>query len=549
MAFALFCAIAANADIRFKNIFQNNMLLQANEENLIAGKADAPAQEVTLTVKAVSKDGKVVEKTLKTKSDKNKRWMVKIPAFPKRTNIELTASADGKSVKIGNIITGELWLTSGQSNMEWHFGNASVDASFREKYMQDADSLNGDIRMIKANNTILPEQIDEIMGDWRVIDGRHIRHSSTTQVGYIFASIISKALDTPVGIVNASWGGSRIEPWISKDAFLNSETCRPIYERQMAGVEDYVKLRENYLKNYPKWLEENPTGHLQNKNRDTRPRLPSDVVSDNRVPSCMYNAMIHGVAPLSPKGVLWYQGESNANEPYEYGELKKLLVSSWRKHFRRNFHFYYIELAAFTNTQNNPVQYGSWGAIREAQAEVLDLPNTGVVTSVDDGGSVISGQGDIHPPHKELISKRLAKLALAQVYKKGKASHAISPAYKSMKIDGNKIIIELTNAEGLQIMHQPKINSSKEVPLNIPEKITGFAIRGENPRDWKYADVEIKNGKLIVSSPEVASPKAVRYAWGSWPLACLKNKYDLPLRPFSTDNGMYVDYNRQKPVK
>ena len=192
------------------------------------------------------------------------------------------------------------------------------------------------------------------------------------------------------------------------------------------------------------------------------------------------------------------------------------------------------------------MHFGSWGGIREAQAEVLELPNTGVASSADNGGSKLGGRGDIHPPHKEFICGRLANLALAQVYKKGALSRAVSPSYKSMKIEGDKIVIELDNAEGLALCAHPAINSPESETPPPAEKITGFAIRGENPRDWKWADVEIKNGKLIVSSPEVSEPKAVRYGWCNWPLISLKNKYGLPLRPFSTDGGAYLDYNRKK---
>ena len=537
----MFAAVCANADIRFKNIYQNNMVLQANEENWVAGKTDAKGQ-VEVQILAKSNDGKTLDKTLKAKVDKNGGWAVKTPKFPKRTTLEIIAKNEsGETARISNAITGELWLGSGQSNMEWHFGNSTVDRDFLKKYEEDADASKGDIRIFTANRFVLPEPIDEVVGDWRIIDGKNLRHG-ISQICYIFASQISKALDTPVGVINSSWGGSRIEPWISKEAFKTSgvsfNSANNAEFKSWKEYEDftsnYAKLRDDYIKRYPKWIEDNPTGHLQNKNRASRPQMPIDVLSNDHNPSNKFNSMICGVAPLSPKGVLWYQGESNAGQPYFYGDLLKLMVSSWREHFKRDFHFYYVDLAAYTQTQRDPVQYGSWGGIREAMAEVLELPKTGVATTIDSGGSKMNGQGDIHPPHKELISTRLANLALAEVYKKGNPKAARSPRYAGeFKVEGNKLIVKIANAEGLRKMEGK-------------EKLTGFAIRGENPRDWKWADAEIKGDTIILSSPEVAEPKAARYAWASWPLVSVESKHGLPLMSFSTDNGAYVDWNRQK---
>lgn len=531
----------ANADIRFKNIYQNNMVLQAGEENAIAGKTN-PEEAVELSVLAKSKDGKTVQKTLKTKADKLGKWTVKIPPFPKRTNLELTAkNASGESARISNIITGELWLGSGQSNMEWHFGNNTVEKEYLEKYQKDADTTNGDVRIFTANRFTLPEAIDEVCGDWRIIDGKNLRHG-VSQICYIVASQLSKALDTPVGFINSSWGGSRIEPWISKEAFKSSgvsfnssnNTEFKNWQEYEEFTSNYAKLREEYVKNFPKWIEQNPTGHLQNQNRASRPQMPIDILANDHNPTNKYNSMICGVAPLSPKGVLWYQGESNAGQPYFYGDLLKLMVNSWRKHFKRDFHFYYVDIAAINDNQNQPVHHGSWGGIRETMAEVLELPKTGVATSIDSGGSKMLGIHDIHPPHKELVSTRITKMALADVYKKGSPKAARSPRYSGeFKVEGNKLIVKIANAEGLR-----KIQGK--------EKLTGFAIRGENPRDWKWADAEIKGDTIILSSPEVSEPKAARYAWANRPLISVESKHGLPMLSFSTDNGAYIDWGRQK---
>lgn len=526
---AFLATLAASAQVRFKNIYQNHMVLQADEPNVIAGRAE-PGQPVEVSVTAEN-GGAAMEKKFSAKAGKDGRWSVSIPAYPKRTKLEITASSGGASAKISDVLTGQLWLASGQSNMEWNFSAPTVSREFLEFAKKEADSTNGDVRIFTTRHVILPEAIDEVTGDWKVINGNELRHG-ISQICFFFASKISKALDTPVGVINSSWGGSRIEPWISKEAFLGSKECKFLWNRFQADCDNFDSMRSNYIKNFPKWLEDNPNWNLQNKNSSSRPRQPQDVLSDNRSPSCMYNAMISGIAPLSPRGVLWYQGESNAGQPHEYGDLIKLMVTSWRKHFKRDFPFYYVELAAFTQTQTQPVENRDrWGSIREAQAEVLTLPKTGVATSADSGGSP-GNQGDIHPPRKDMISTRLANLALAEVYGKGSAKAAKSPSYKGYKKDGSKIVIEIDNPEGLR----PMAGSEK--------KLTGFAIRGDGSKQWKWADAEIKGDKIIVSNPEISKPEAVRYGWASWPLLSVESRHGLPLRPFSTDKGSLSDFGK-----
>ncbi len=532
------------AEIRFKNIYQDNMVLQANEPNIIAGRSDANSG-VELILNAKAKNGKNVQKSFKTKADKNGMWAVKIPAFPKRTDLELTAKNDsGESAKITNVVTGELWLGSGQSNMEWYFDRPTIEKEFLERHQKIADELKGDVRVFITASMHFTKPLNEVGGrvGWRIVDGKNLK-TSGSQICIIFAGQLAKALDTPVGIIDSSWGGSRIESWIPKSAFVENNLVFgwegknytwADYEKE---INNYAKIRDQYINEFAEWFEKYPSRELQGKNSKTCPKKPIDEFSIDQLPGKRYNAKIHGIAPLAPKGVLWYQGESNAGEPFLYGEQLKALVTSWRKLFKRDFYFYYVDLAALNDTQKEPVQYYSWGGIREAMTEVLELPKTGVATSIDSGGSKMQGQGDIHPPHKEFISTRLANLALAEVYKKGNPVHARSPRYSGeFKVEGNKLTVKITNADGLRKMDRA-------------EKLTGFAIRGENPRDWKWADAEIKDDTIVLSSPEVAEPKAARYAWASWPLVSVESSHGLPLLSFSTDNGAYVDWNKQPRAK
>ena len=533
------CALASSAyDVRFKNIYQSRMVLQAGKANEVAGRSD-PDASIAVTGEAV-RPGAAAEKiSLRVKADSTGRWSVKLPVFPKRTTLKLTCS-DGKTSKtIDDVVFGELWLCSGQSNMEWNFNANTIPADYLAKCRASVPAFKGDIRTIVTERNCLVTECDEIGGNWNRIDVPDDIRRAGSQFGYLFAQLISKALDTPVGIIDSSVGGSRIEPWIPVSAFKESnvpfhtQDHRPFrWAEYQKAIGNFAADRADYIARRSKWISDNPSNELRNRNRDTMPQPPIDVLATDHMPAKFFNGKICGLSPLKPAGVLWYQGCSNDGEPYEYGELVKLMVTSWRRFFRTDFPFYYVELAAINDPQNEPVQRWSWGGIREAQAEVLSLPKTGVITSADAGGSDMLGPGDIHPPCKKMIAERAAKLVLAEVYGKGNPVSARSPYYSGVsKAEGGKFRVKIANADGLRLM------SGKT-------KIDGFAIRGEKKDDWKWANAELKGDEIILSSPEVPEPKAVRYGWARRPRLTLESAHGLPLRPFSTDHGSTLDYGK-----
>ena len=533
------CAAAASAyDVRFKNIYQSHMVLQAGKANEVAGRSD-PGASVSVTGEA-TRPGAAAEKiALRAKADKTGRWTVTLPALPRRTVLKLTCS-DGKTSKtIDDVVFGELWLCSGQSNMEWNFNANTIPADYLKACRESVPAFKGDIRTIVTERNCLVSECDEIGGTWNRIDEPdHLRRAGS-QFGYLFAQLISKALDTPVGIIDSSVGGSRIEPWIPEFAFKESnvpfhtQDHRPYrWDGYRAAIGTFAEDRAAFIARRSQWLSDNPSNDLRNRNRDTMPQPPLDVLGQDHLPAKFFNGKICGLAPLKPAGVLWYQGCSNESEPYEYGELAKLLVTSWRRHFKTDFPFYYVELAAINEPQREPVQKWSWGGIREAQAEVLALPKTGVITSADAGGSRALGEGDIHPPCKRMIAGRAAKLVLAEVYGKGDPVAARSPYYAGVsKAEGGKFRVKIANADGLRLM------AGKE-------KIDGFAIRGEKRDAWKWADARIEGDEIVLSSPEVPNPVAVRYGWARRPRLTLESAHALPLRPFSTDHGSTLDYGK-----
>jgi len=235
------------------------------------------------------------------------------------------------------------------------------------------------------------------------------------------------------------------------------------------------------------------------------------------VPTRLYNAMIHPLEPYGLAGVLWYQGESNADSSRvgDYGALIQAMVTSWRAGFQNpNLPFYYVELANFMKPQPGPVEWKSWAYIREQQGKVLALPHTGVATAIDVGEA-----RDIHPEDKKTVANRLVAMALNDIY--AKPSLCRSPEYVSSKVENGKVVIQLANADGLR---------------SRTEKIGGFAIAGtDNQWVWAESVKILPNGVLEVSCAQVPAPVAVRYAWASNPVISLENSAGLPLRPFRTD--------------
>jgi sialate O-acetylesterase len=253
------------------------------------------------------------------------------------------------------------------------------------------------------------------------------------------------------------------------------------------------------------------------------PIKPNQNFGVNR-PSVLYNGMINPLLSYGIKGAIWYQGESNAERAYQYRALFKSLIEDWRSAWGQgNFPFIFVQLANFKRTEKLPKD-DSWAELREAQLMALELPNTGMAVTIDIGDAV-----DIHPKNKQDVGKRLALNALAKVY--GKDVAFSGPLYKSMKIDGSKIIIEFTN-------------TNKGLKIKGDRELKGFAIAGSDKK-FVWANAKIDGEKVIVWNSEIKNPVAVRYAWAANPICNLYNGADLPASPFRTDEWKGKTYGKK----
>ena len=249
---------------------------------------------------------------------------------------------------------------------------------------------------------------------------------------------------------------------------------------------------------------------------DVLPQLPTQSNSPNR-PTLIYNAMISPILPYTIKGVIWYQGESNADRPYQYQQLFPLLINDWRSKWGEgNFPFYFVQIANYAATDQPPA--ADWPALREAQLKTLSLPNTGMAVTID-----IGDNNRIHPQNKQEVGRRLSLIARAKTY--GEDIPYSGPIYKSQKIAGSKIEIAFTQTNGGLVAKG--------------DTLKGFVIAGADKKFYR-ANAIILGNKVIVSSPDVASPVAVRYAWANNPACNLYNGAGLPASPFCTDDCVWV---------
>jgi sialate O-acetylesterase len=452
-----------HADVTLPSVIGSNMVLQRDRELPIWGWADA-GEEVTVTFSGARQS---------TQAGADGKWSVKLPAMKaSSTPAELTI-AGKNTVRLDNILVGEVWLCSGQSNMEW---TVQVSDNPTEEI---AAADHPRIRHIKIPHTPADKPQSNVKSNgWEVCTPKTV--PAFTAVGYYFALNLQKELDVPIGLIGSNWGGTRIEPWTTPDGFKAVPALK--------GIAD--KLDE-----FPS---KNAKGEI-----------------NHQTPLALYNGMIAPLVPYAIRGALWYQGESNNGEGMLYAEKMKALITGWRKLWNdESLPFYFVQLAPFNygNDKSGVNLAGIW----EAQTASLAIPHTGMAVTVD-----IGNIKDIHPRNKQDVGKRLALWALAKNYGKSDLVYS-GPLYESMSVEGNKVRLKFKHLGGGLVARDGK-------PLSW------FAVAGED-RKFVPALATIEGDTVVVHAAEVSSPVAVRYGWHQTAEPNLSNKAGLPASPFRTDN-------------
>ncbi|MEN9574794.1 MAG: hypothetical protein RL514_2649 [Verrucomicrobiota bacterium] len=500
-------AVSAHADVKLPAIFGDHMVLQRDQKVPVWGWADE-GEKVT-----VEFAGQKAETTAK-----GGKWSVSLAALKASgTGAKFTVSGKNK-VEFSDVVVGEVWFCSGQSNMEW-----SVAAS-KDKDKEIAAGNHPLIRHIKIPRvTAATVQDDVKAGPWQAAATNTV--GNFTAVGYFFAREIQKELGVPIGLIGCNWGGTRIEPWTPPVGFQSVPALKADFADKLATFparnpvtipETQPVLNAEGKPVFDKLGKPTTKPVLDDKGKQKqRPVLDKDgkpvVNVSSGSPLAIYNAMVHPLIPYAIKGALWYQGESNNGEGMAYFEKKKALIGGWRKLWDQgDFPFFFVQLAPYR--YNNPDRLpGIW----EAQTATLSIPNTGMAVTTD-----VSTVGNIHPPDKQTVGHRLALWALAKTYNKPVASYA-SPLFDTLKVEGNKAKLTFKNAEG-------GLKSLNGQPL------TWFTIAGDDKK-FVEAKAELNGNTVTVSAEGVAKPAAVRFGWHELAEPNLANTAGLPASPFRTD--------------
>ncbi|MBI3866875.1 MAG: 9-O-acetylesterase [Planctomycetia bacterium] len=483
---------AAQANVRLPAIISDNMVLQADKPAPIWGWADA-GEEVTVSTPSVQQT---------TKADDKGRWEVKLP--PHKASAEpIEMTVKGKNtLQVKNILVGEVWGGSGQSNMQW-----SVAAS--TKAQEEIAAANyPQIRLFIVPNRLSSAPLDDVVAKWVVCSPQTVAPSSA--VLYFFGREIHKAQNVPMGLITCAWGGSRVQPWITPAKIAGEPGIKKEHSAYNTQRADRAAARKTYLAAMKNWLATAENAAAAGNEFADPPPVPADPAATFTSPAAMYNGMVHGIAPYALRGWLWYQGESNRGEGMYYTECMKALIESWRTLWG-DVPFLFVQLAPFYYDTNETALPELW----EAQTATLAVPNTGMAVTTD-----ITTIRDIHPPNKQDVGKRLALWALANSYGKKDLVHS-GPLYDSMAVEGSKIRLKFKHTGGGLVSRDGK-------------DLSWFTIAGED-KQFHKADSKIDGDSIVVSSPAVSSPVAVRFGWNQIAEPNLANKAGLPASPFRTD--------------
>ena len=637
--------VNVQAQVSLSPLFTDNMVLQQQSETPIWGMAK-PKQQLTV-FSSWDKSTKTVA------ANEQGVWKTNLDTPKAGGPYEIVVTSGKKErITLKNVLIGEVWLCSGQSNMEWRLRDGLVN---QKQEIAAADYPQIRMITIQKETAFLPVDNCKVVGDtWQICSPETV--SEFSAVAYFFGKDLYQNLNVPIGLINSSWGGTVAEAWTEGDYLLQMPYFQDYVQRIRKMPSEKKELEKIYQESMTNWLHElnakdkgTENGRLvwADKNfndadwydfpvpgmvqtvgmtakngifwfrkeveipadwagRDVvinmgpvddddftyfngeligqtegwmSPRnykIPGKLVKPGKSvialrvidtggsgglggdaenywlscskgkidisgswkaklsldlktiapvprrldgnanePTVLYNAMINPLVPYAYKGAIWYQGESNADRAIQYRDLLPLMINSWRKQFGHEFPFYIVQLANFMKLQTEPVE-SSWAELREAQSlTAKNLKNTGIAVAIDIGEA-----DDIHPRNKQDVGKRLALAARAQTY--GEKIAYSGPVYKTYKIEGKSIRISFEHAEG-------------GLQTKNGKKLQGFTIAGADHKFY-WADAVIDGNEIVVSSPKIEFPVAVRYAWADNPVCNLYNGAGLPASPFRTDS-------------
>ena len=501
---ALLVVSGASAEVKVDDCFGDNMVLQRELPARIRGTAD-PGEEVT-----VKFAGQTVTVTADDKGD----WLATLaPLKANKTPATLTVKGADNTVTIGNVLVGEVWLCSGQSNMFYslYSKNPAYLHTDSAEITSQADYPLIRIAAVPRHSAANPERVSHMK--WQAVTPDSVK--SFTAVGYFFGLGLYKVLDVPIGLVHSSWGGTHIEPWTTLDGFnsipegRNSRFAKFLAART-AGTPEFEQTAKKFRADQRKWLDNAEAALNKGLVPPQQPVVPAAfLATDRTTPSALYNGMIHPLTGMTFRGAIWYQGESNLWRWDEYRWKMHALVNGWRKAFDNpDLQFHFVQIAPYRYNRDMPRNcIGLW----EAQQKFADESGCGMAVINDHGDPE-----DIHPHDKRPVGDRLAKLALNRTY--GRKDIACdAPRVKSFKREGNAIVLSFKDASSWSTADDGDVK--------------GFEVAGI---DGVYypASAEIRGAKIAVSAPQVEEPRSLRYLCRNVAVGNLRNEHGLVPAPF-----------------
>jgi sialate O-acetylesterase len=492
----------ASADVKPHVLFTDGAVLQRDIPVPVWGTAD-DGEKVTVKfqgqeVSTTAKDGK---------------WMVKLAELKAGGPSTLTIEGKNK-VEVVDVLVGEVWICSGQSNMEWTLNKAAEFAAATESGKANDPML----RLYTVPKAVSDEPLETIKRNespgqraWLSADAESAAKFSA--VGYFFGRDLRKALGVPVGLIHTSWGGTASEAWTSKKTLEANPEFKGLLDDYQKALARYPAAMEKHKADLAEHKKKVEQAKAEGKRAPTAPRAPGGPKDPH--PAGLYNAMLAPLVPYAIRGAIWYQGEANAGRAFQYRTLFPAMIKDWRQSWGQgDFTFLLVQLAPYQKIVEQPAE-SAWAELREAQLMATHvLPKVGMAVITD-----VGEENDIHPKKKEPVGGRLALAARAIAY--GESIVGSGPEYLGNSVKGNKVTLRFKNVgQGL---------IAKDGPLK------GFAIAGEDHKFVK-AEAEIEGDTIVVHADQVEKPVAVRYGWANFPVVNLWNKEGLPATPFRTDD-------------
>lgn len=502
--FSVFCLFSiqsfAQAETWVSNLFSDHMVVQQGKPVVVWGK-DNPGRTVTVSMAGNS--------TTATTDAKGK-WVVRLPHLKASSGPHEMTIKGTSTITIHDVLVGEVWVCSGQSNMAWPVASAN------DPQLEALAARFPRMRLISVPQVGTQQAQENFEGKWEPVTPETVLQFSA--VGYFFGRQLHQTLDVPVGLIDNAWGGSACEAWIPRDVLqTNGHLELLAHWDKLAAEYDADAVEAKFQMAVEGWKKRAAAAKAAGKPNPPYPRRPRNPLAGQHRPANLYQGVLHPIIGYGIQGAIWYQGEANATRAKQYQDLFPLMIKTWREAWGQgDFSFYWVSLADFKDEVSEPAP-ADWAELREAQTLTMSkLPNTGEAIITDLGES-----HDIHPRNKQDVAKRLARWALAQNYGYSALVHR-SPIYKSHEVTDNRVVITFDHVGGGLDTHDVR-------------SVLGFTIAGSD-KEFHHAQARII-GKYQVEvwSEEVSEPVSVRYAWANNPISNLQNREHLPVTPFRTD--------------